>query len=95
MCGVSTSGSTIPGMFREKRDNLLVETFFCHFRGLILCNAKRLRFHREGGGGEEHKGTVQQVFYPHMPSCFKIDGVVASFHVAQNNFLFETAPLSY
>ena len=28
------------GMFREKRDNLLVKTdIICHFRGLILCDA--------------------------------------------------------
>ena len=31
---------------RKKRDNLLVETdIFCHFRGIIMCNAKRLQFH--------------------------------------------------
>ena len=30
----------------KKRENLLVETdIICHFRGLILCNVKRLQFH--------------------------------------------------
>ena len=33
--------------YAKKCDNLLVETdIFCHFRGLILCDAKRLQFHR-------------------------------------------------
>ena len=35
-------------MFHKKRDNLLLEAdIFYHFRGIILCNAKRLQFHRK------------------------------------------------
>ena len=33
-------------MFCKKRDNLLVKAdIFYHFRGIILCNVKRLQFH--------------------------------------------------
>ena len=34
------------GVFRKCFDKLLVETdIFCHFWGLVFCNAKRLPFH--------------------------------------------------
>ena len=47
---------------QKKRDELLVETdIICYFRGLILCNAKRLQFHRNKKG--QRKGTVQRFFY--------------------------------
>ena len=60
---------SLEACFTKKIDNLLVETdFFCQFRGLILCNTKRLQFHQ--GVKQEHRGTVQQVFYSPMSSVF-------------------------
>ena len=42
----------------KKYDNLLLEAYIIfHFRGLILCNAKRLQFNRNKK--QEHRGTVQ------------------------------------
>ena len=44
--GILPARRLIFGVFRKKRDNLLVERdIFCHFRGIVLCNAKHLQFH--------------------------------------------------
>ena len=60
---------TLVGVFRKKCVNLLVETdMFCHFRGLILCNAKSLQFHQNKK--QEHRGTVQQVLYSPISYIF-------------------------
>ena len=57
-------------LFLKKRDTLLVEAefVFYHFMGIILCNAQRLKFH--WNKEQEHRGTVQQVFYSPMLSFF-------------------------
>ena len=72
-----------PTCSAKKCDNLLVETdIVFHFRGLILCNAKRLQFHRYKKGKREV--TFQKLFYA-LTLYFEIDGVVASVCVAQKN----------
>ena len=58
-------------------NNLLVEAnTLYHLRGFILCNEKRLTFNKNKK--QEHRGTVQKVFYFPMSYFFLIDGVVGS-----------------
>ena len=65
----------------KKCDKLLVETdIFYHFRRIILCNAKRLHFHQKK---QEHRGTVQKIFYSPILSPYKFDVVVDFVHVPQ------------
>ena len=52
-------------------DDLLVEAdIIYHFRGIILCNTKRLQFYLNKK--QERRGTVQQVFYSYMLPFFNL-----------------------
>ena len=74
--------SCIYGVFHKKNWQLVSRNgHFCHFRGLLLCNAKRLQFHSYKK--LRRKGTVQKVFNALMLSFFLIWVVVASVCVAQ------------
>ena len=61
----------------KQYDNFLVETdIFCHFKGLILCNAKRLQFHRN----KKNKNIGAHFIKSYIPLCrfFLTDGVIGS-----------------
>ena len=74
-------------------DRLLVDTdFFYHFRGLVLCNAKRLQFNRNKK--QEHRGTVKQVLYYPMLYWFKLIEFLVLF-APHKEILIATAPLSF
>ena len=69
-------------LLRGKMEQLIsICGHFYHFRGIILCNTKRLQFNQIKK--KEHRGTIQQVFYSFMFSFFLIDEVVGYGHVAQ------------
>ena len=63
-----------------------------HFRGLILCNAQRLQFHRNKKG--ERKGTSKKVFYFPTSSFFNLMELLLLFAL-HSFFLIATAPLSF
>ena len=76
----------------KKCENLLVDVYIdCHFRGLILCNAKCLQFYQN-----KKNNIGAQFSKSFIPLCriFFIDEVVVSVHIAQFVSLFATATLS-
>ena len=67
----------------KKYDNLLVDTdIFCLSRGLILCSAERLQFHRNKKTRTSVHSSTSLLF--NYVVLFLIDGVVASVCVTQN-----------
>ena len=82
-----------PTCSAKKCDNLLVETdIVFHFRGLILCNAKRLQFHRY-----KKKNIGEKFSKSSIPLCllfFKLMELLLPFAL-HKNFLIATAPLSF
>ena len=80
-------------MFRKIYDNLLLEMdILCHFKGLALCNAKRLQFHQNKNKISTQDHSLKGLIFPYVV-LFLIDGVVGYVCVSQKN-LIETAPLS-
>ena len=79
--------------YAKKCDNLLVETdIFCHFRGLILCNAKSLQFHlikNKNTGAQFNKSPIHlcRPFFNLWSCCFRMRYTTI--------LLIATAPLSF